>query len=456
MGDDGMAESELLTRAQCREIFERAERAARAGGAEVEILLGVNSFALTRFANNTIHQNVAEERRFASIRTVLGQRTARATTNRFDEASIRATVAQALEITRAQQEDAELLPLAEPAPIDEVDHFCPSTAAATPMERASTVAEAIRIVESASGTAAGIFSTGDSVEAVLNSRGVFGYYFDTGAQFSITAMGADSSGWAKASAPDRGAFDPLALARSAAQKAALGAHPRDLPPGRYTVILEPSAVSDLVGQMCFDFSATAVRDQRSFLTGRLGTKLFGDGINISDDVYHPLQSGAAFDGEGVPRRRLKLVENGVVGQLARGRPAAARDGVAATGHGFPVPNEEGEAPLNIVIEGGSQRLEDIVASTERGILVTRFWYIREVDPYQKIMTGMTRDGTFLVEGGRIVGGVKNFRFNESLIELLNKVDAMSPAERVSGEESFDMVAPAMRVRDFNFTETTGF
>jgi predicted Zn-dependent protease len=173
-------------------------------------------------------------------------------------------------------------------------------------------------------------------------------------------------------------------------------------------------------------------------------------------VYHPLQSGAPFDGEGVPRRRLALVENGVVQEVARSREAAARDGVEATGHGFPVPNEEGEAPLNIVIEGGGQRLEDIIASTERGILVTRFWYIREVDPYQKIMTGMTRDGTFLVEGGRIVCGVRNFRFNESLIELLNKVDAMSPAERVSGEESFDMVAPAMRVRDFNFTEATGF
>ena len=451
-----MAESELLTRAQCQEIFERAERAARAAGAEVEILLGANSFALTRFANNTIHQSVAEERRFASVRTLLGQRTARATTNRFDEASIGATVAQALEITRAQSDDPELLPLAEPATIDEVSRFSPSTAAATPRERASTVAEAIRIVESASGTAAGIFSTGQSVDAVLNSRGLCGYYFDTGAQFSITAMSADSSGWAKASAPDRGAFDPLALARSAANKAVLGAHPRELAPGRYTVILEPAAVSDLVGQMCFDFSATAVRDQRSFLTGRMDTKLFGDGINIADNVYHPLQSGAPFDGEGVPRRRLALVENGVVRELARSRQEAARDRVQPTGHGFPVPNEEGEAPLNIVIEGGGQRLEDIIASTERAILVTRFWYIREVDPYQKIMTGMTRDGTFLVEGGRVVCGVRNFRFNESLIELLNKVDAMSPSERVSGEESFDMVAPAMRVRDFNFTEATGF
>ena len=451
-----MAESDLLTRARCREIFQYAERAARAAGAGVEILLGANASALTRFANDAIHQNVSEERRFASLRTLLGPRTARATTNRFDEQSIGAAVEQALALTRAQAPDPELLPLAEPAQAGEVDRFSPATAAMTPHDRAAAVSDAIRIVEKASATAAGIFSTGQSVDAILNSRGVFQYYFETAAQFSITAMGPDGSGWAKASAPDCGQFDPRGLAHRAATKAALSAKPREVPPGRYTVILEPAAVGDLVGQMFFDFGATAVRDQRSFLTGRVGEKLFGDGVNIADDVFHPLQSGGPFDGEGVPRRRLSLVENGVVRELARSRQAAARDGVAPTGHGFPVPNEEGEAPLNIVIEGGGHRLEEIVASTERAILVTRFWYIREVDPYRKIMTGMTRDGTFLVEDGRIVCGVKNLRFNESLIELLNRVDAMSPAERVSGEESFDMVAPAMRVREFNFTETTQF
>jgi predicted Zn-dependent protease len=449
-----MTESELLTRAACREIFERAEAPARAAGAEVEVSLGAGSFAVTRFASNTIHQNVAEERRYASIRVLQDQRTARVSTNRFDEASIRAAVGQALEIARALPPDEELLPMAAPAAIDELERFAPATAAATPHDRAATVAEAIRIVESARATAAGIYSTGQSVEAILNSRGVCGYYVETGAQFSITAMGADASGWAKASAPDIAAFDPLALARAASRKAALGAGPRELPPGRYTVILEPAAVCDLLGQMWFDFSATAVRDQRSFLTGRAGEKLFGDGISIADDVRHPLQSGAPFDGEGVPRRRLTLVENGVVRELARSRQAARRDGAGPTGHGFPLPNEEGEAPVNIVIAGGDRPLADIVASTASAILVTRFWYIREVDPYRKIMTGMTRDGTFLVEDGRVVCGVKNFRFNQSLIDLLNRVEAMSPAERVSGEEAFDTVAPAMRAADFNFTEVT--
>jgi len=227
-------------------------------------------------------------------------------------------------------------------------------------------------------------------------------------------------------------------------------------PGRYTVVLEPAAVLDLVGQIFGDFSATALRDERSFLTGRMGQKMFAENIDISDDFSHPLQAGTPFDGEGVPRQRIKLVEKGVVRNVVYCRQAAHLSGVKPTGHGFPLPNEYGEAPMNIVIAGGETPVEEMIASTERGILVTRLWYIREVDPYQKIMTGMTRDGTFLIERGRVVRGLKNFRFNQNLIELLSNVEAMSPAVRASGEETFDMVVPAMKVRDFNFTEVTRF
>ena len=163
-----------------------------------------------------------------------------------------------------------------------------------------------------------------------------------------------------------------------------------------------------------------------------------------------------FDGEGVPRRKLNLVEAGVPKELAYSRSSARRAGVEPTGHGFPLPNEVGEAPLNIVIAGGDTSVEQMIASTERGILVTRLWYIREVDPFEKIMTGMTRDGTFLIENGRVTGGLKNFRFNQGIIELLSSVESMSPGVRASGEEAFDMVAPAMKVRDFHFTEVTRF
>jgi predicted Zn-dependent protease len=290
----------------------------------------------------------------------------------------------------------------------------------------------------------------------MNSRGVEAWYRETMARFSITAMAEDSSGWAKGSACDCRALAPAALAREAARKAAASARPRVAPAGRYTVVLEPAAVLDLAGQMFMDFSATALRDGRSFLNDRLGKKLFGANVTIHDDVRHPLQAGAPFDAEGVPRSTLALVANGVVRDIAYSRQAAAMAGVEPTGHGFPVPNEVGEAPVNVVIAGGTTPLEEMVRSTARGILVTRLWYIREVDPYQKICTGMTRDGTFLIEAGEVAGGVRNFRFNQGLIEMLSNVEALSPAVRASGEEAMDMVVPAMKVTDFNFTEVTRF
>ena len=281
-------------------------------------------------------------------------------------------------------------------------------------------------------------------------------------------LAADSSGWQKASSPDVANLDPLALAEIAAQKARDSAKPREIPAGKYTVILEPAAVLDIVGFMFWDYSGMAILDQRSFLTGRIGTKLFGDNITISDDVAHPLQSGSPFDGEGVQRQRVDLVENGIVKRVVYARATAERmkrseyrnkvGPVEATGHGFALPNEMGEMPLNIVFAAPQdpQSVEQMIASTERGVLVTRLWYIREVEPYEKMLTGMTRDGTFYVENGRVQGGMRNFRFNESLIHMLSNVEAMSVPVRACGEESFDMVVPAMKVREFNFTEVTKF
>jgi PmbA protein len=442
---------------QYSQLFDAVQQAATSlGVSDVEALFGAHCAALTRFANNTIHQNVAEQNRWISVRVALDQRTARATTNRFDPVSIRGAVEQALALARSAAPNSDLLPLNENSLISETKRFDAATAAATPQHRGRAVAEAIRIVESAGQTAAGIYSTGQSSEAIFNSRGIAAWHAETMAQFSITAMAGDSSGWAKASAVSHAAIDPVALARGASEKARLSSDPQEIAPGRYTVILEPAAVLDLVGQMFGDFSATSVNDSRSFLTDRLGTKLFGDNIHISDDVAHPLQTGVPFDGEGVPRRKLTLVDAGVPRELAYSRSSAQRAGVEPTGHGFPLPNEIGEAPLNIVIAGGSTSIDEMIASTDRGILVTRLWYIREVEPYDKIMTGMTRDGTFLIEGGRVNCGLRNFRFNQGIIELLNNVEALSPSVRASGEETFDMVVPAMQVRNFNFTEVTRF
>ena len=374
-----MPEHEALPRARCREIFERAERFSAAD--EVEILLAGGRSSLTRFANNIIHQNVEEETTLLSVRAVVGQRTARATTNRLDDASIRRVVEEATSMARLQAPDPDLQPVAEPCPCEDVDRYDAATAAASPRVRAEQVAKAVEVAKGLSLSAAGIFSTGVSVEAILNSRGLVAYHTQTRAEASVTMTGADSSGWAKANAIGLEGVDLSALGERAAQKAVASRQPDEIAPGRYTVVLEPAAVLDLLGFLAYDFSATAIRDQRSFLTGRVGKQVFGANITIRDDVRHPLQSGSPFDGEGIPRRPLALVDGGVVRDIAYSRQAAHAAGVEPTGHGLPLPNELGEAPLNIVFSGGETPVEQMIAATDRGILVTRLWYIREVDPY---------------------------------------------------------------------------
>jgi predicted Zn-dependent protease len=317
-------------------------------------------------------------------------------------------------------------------------------------------------------TTAGIYSNSESSEGIFNCRGLANWHRQTLAEISITMLAEDSSGWQKLNSPDVSNLDPAWLAETAAQKAVESAHPREIAPGKYTVILEPAAVLDIVGFMFWDFSGMAILDQRSFLNDRIGAKLFGENINIWDDVAHPLQAGSPFDGEGMRRQRVQLVESGVVKRVVYARATARKmknseyagkvGPIEPTGHGFPLPNEVGEMPLNIVFGGpeSPRSVEKMIASTERGVLVTRLWYIREVDPYEKIVTGMTRDGTFLVENGKVQCGLRNFRFNQSLLSMLSNVEAMSAPVRASGEESFDMVAPAMKVREFNFTEATKF
>lgn len=451
-----MNESELLPRKKCQELFLAVEQAARrAGVTEVEITLTSTIDSLTRFANNEITQNVSERVTGLSVRPVVDGRTARASTNRLHRDGIQAIVDEAIALARAS-EPIDLMPLYEDPTICDGRHFSDAAASCTPAERAAGVAEAIRIVEAQQQTAAGIFSTAQNVEVLMNSRGMFRYYLDTLTQFSITAIAEDSSGWAKATSAIHQDVNPTALAERAARKATLSRRPRHIDPGRFTVILEPAAVLDLVGQIFADFSGTMIADQRSFLNERIGTKLFGSNITIYDDAGFPMQTGAPFDGEGVPRRVLKLVKEGVPRQVAYSRIAAKRAEAEPTGHGFPLPNEQGEAPVNIVFAGGSSSLEDMIASTQSGILVTRLWYIREVEPYEKVMTGMTRDGTFLIRNGEIAGGLRNFRFNQSVVEMLRNVESLTASERASGEEAFDMVVPGMKVHDFQFTEVTHF
>jgi PmbA protein len=447
----------LSSAAELKKIIDAVLRLGKSAGAyETEVHFDETIEALTRFANNAIHQNVSEHGITVSVRTVVDGRTARATTNRLDEDSLRKAVESSLQLAHSQPKNRKLLPMSGKQRYRIVNRFSRQTAELSAETRARAVKQASDLAIRNGQVAAGIFSSGQSQLAIGNSRGLFATHRQTHAEFSITMQNDPAASWAKANSGDVQKIDPQALAKRASEKASMAKDAKELASGKYTVILEPAAVLDLVGFLFYDFAATALEDQRSCLNKRMGKQLFGKNISIVDDVYHRFQLGAPFDGEGMPRQRVCLVERGVPRNLVYSRASAKKAGKKPTGHGFGLPNEYGEAPVNLVFGGGSSSVEKMVAGTERGLLVTRVWYIREVDPYEKVMTGMTRDGLFLVERGKVTTAVRNFRFNQSLIEILQNVQEMGPSVRTTAEEAFEMVVPAMKVSGFHFTEPTKF
>lgn len=450
-------EPQLRPERELGRIADTVLRLAKTRGVpETEVHVEEVLEALTRFANNTIHQNVAEHGVTVSIRTVSEGRTARLTTNRVDENSLLAAVEDCLSLAASQPRDPNLLPMPGKQTYRKVQRFVPATAALTAEDRARAVKRTCDLAGKNGQVAAGIFSSGQTQTLLSNSRGLVASYRQTQAEFSVTMQQGSAASWAKANAGDVRQIDPVVLAKTASDKVRMAQDPVELAPGRYTVILEPAAVLDLVGFLFYDFAATAVEDKRSCFSGRVGELLLGKNITITDDVFHPEQLGAPYDGEGVPRERVVLVDQGVIKNLVYSRRSAKKAKRKPTGHGFTLPNDYGEAPMNVVVAGGKSSVAEMIASTDRGLLVTRLWYIREVDPYEKIMTGMTRDGLYLVEKGKVSKAVRNFRFNQSVLEMLRNVELLGPAHRASGEESFEMVVPAMKVQQFHMSEVTKF
>jgi PmbA protein len=447
----------LASEKQLQELMQTVIRLGKQAGAEeTEVHLDQTVDALTRFANNGIHQNVAEHGLTVSIRTVVDGKTSRVTTNKLNEDSLRAAVESSLSLAASQPKAPHLLPMPGKQRYPRVQRFIKATAALSAADRARAVRKACDLAIKAGQVAAGIFVSGQMQSAVGNSRGLFATYRQTRAEFSITMQQEAATSWAKGNAADVRDLAPQTLARRASDKAKLATTAVELAPDKYTVILEPAAVLDLVGFLFYDFAATALADKRSCLNDRMGKPMFGKNILLCDDAYHPGQLGAPFDGEGIPRQRVTLVDKGVPLNLVYSRASAKLANKKPTGHGFALPNEYGEAPMNLVFSGGQSSLDGMIASTEHGLLVTRLWYIREVDPYEKVMTGMTRDGLFRVEKGKVTTAARNFRFNQSVLEMLRNIEMMSPAERATGEEAFEMVVPAMKVNGFQFTEVTKF
>jgi PmbA protein len=426
-----------------------------AGAGEAEALVAAEDGALTRFANSEIHQNVAQRDVMLNLRVVLGKRVAVASSGRTDDEGLRSLVANALAIARVVEElpDWGGLPTQTRTPRDG-PAFAQGTASATPEFRADAVRRVIAAADEAGVTAYGSFQTGIETTAIANSNGIRVAGSRTAAQLITVSMGPNGgTGYGEAAAVDATTIDPAAIGREAAEKARASANAVALEHGDYGVVLEEPAVVDLLDMLGYlGFSALAVQEERSFFEPgkRIGSEL----VTITDDGADPAGLPMAFDYEGVAKQRVRLIERGACGAVVYDAQTAARDGVASTGHGLPAPNPYGPFPLNMVMDAGEASREELLGGLDRGLLVTRFHYTNPVHPKLAIVTGMTRDGTFLVEGGRIVGPVKNLRYTQSYLDALRGTVAVGRERRTLKGFLGAAVVPAVRIEGWTFTGTT--
>ena len=422
---------------------------------ELEATLQGGRTAYTRFGVNTVSTSGDTDNLALVVNARFGQKSGIATTNTLDDQSLERAVRTAEEIARLRPEDPEqqpILPKQDYAPFDAA--FDEATYMADAQTRARAVATSIDPAKAKNLIAAGIIDHTGNFSSRANTKGNFGYFKRTGASYTTTVrstdeLGKTGSGWASSISHRISDINARAVSTRAIEKAELSRNPVLLEPGNYTVILEPNAVGDLVTFMMGFFGARQADEGRSFLSkkgggNRLGEKLYGENVNIYTDPALSIAPGAPFDGQGLPTRRLDYIRAGVVSNLNYNRYWAKK-----------INKEPTPGPSNMIMDGGKTSIEEMIKGTERGVLVTRLWYIRLVDAQTVLLTGLTRDGTFLIEQGRLKYAIKNFRFNETPVKMLNNIEAMSPSERITGSERFGagspVLAPALKVRDFSFT-----
>jgi PmbA protein len=427
---------------------------------QTEVLLSSNDERLTRFAVNTIHQNVSETNVTVRVRSVFGKKTGVASGNDLSNDALRKVVESAETVAGFQQDNPDFHSLPGPQPVQEVDAYFEATAACTPDERARGVAAICAMSRENGLEASGAFSTAAGEVMVANSLGVSAYHCDTVAHIVTVIMGDTSSGYASATAMDVSELDAGAVGRVAMDKALRSRNPTEIEPGVYTVILEENAAADMLFMLGYmGMGALAVQEGRSFMNGRFGEKITGENITVWDDGHDPRGLMLPFDFEGVPKQRVMLIEKGVAkGVVYDSFTAGREEGKVSTGHSLPAPNTSGPFTINLFMAPGHATKEEMLASTERGIWVTRFHYTNILHPVKTVFTGMTRDGTFLIENGQIARPLKNLRFTQSILEAFGGAEMLgSELKRVkAGWGGFATCAPAVKIREFQFTGTTEF
>lgn len=424
-----------------------------------EVCLTFCDIAATRFANNRITENCSERNLEISIRIVRDKRMGRATTNSADSDALSACCETAMFFAKHAAHDPDVLPLGGRQKYYAVNSYFDATRSLSARTRGERVTNLIRAADQRQQQVAGIHKVTVTASAIGNSQGLFAFHRGSNAVLSVTARQDEYSGLAITSEADITRLNYPEVTERAFQKASCQQPWHEVPAGEYTVILEPLAVLNLLSLLIVDyisqishFSGTAVHNQQGFVAGHLGSQLFGDLFTLDDDVYHPLLQGRPFDDEGVPKMPVILVYKGTPSQLVHSRASALQMSEDATGHGLHLPNPYGAVPQHLIMHGGEKSLDDLIKQTSKGLLITRFWYNRIVDPTRLVVTGITRDGTFWIENGEIVAPVRNLRFNESLFNIFSHITMLGKEKRTYDDESGQlMVVPSVRIDGFRFS-----
>lgn len=435
----------ILTEAQAKAILDKVIAFSTADECSAQI--GGGTEGNVRFARNDISTSGIVANVELGVQVAFGKRVGTATINQFDDASLERVVRRAEDLAKLAPENPEFTPAVGKQTFRPTETWSESTAALTPEARAKIAEASILPCRDKGLVAAGFLEDSAGFTAFANSKGNFGYQKATSADYTCTVRTEDGrgSGWVGANVQDADALDAGKEVQIAMRKAAASVDAQALEPGKYTVILEPAAAAGLISFMMGFFDARSADEGRSFLSkqgggNKIGEQIVDPRVNIYTDPWHPLVPALPWDGEGLPREKTPIIENGKVANLEYSRYWAQKQGK---------PEKAGWG--NVIMDGGTKSTAELIAGTERGILLTRTWYIRMVDPQTVLLTGLTRDGTFYIENGQLKYPIKNFRFNESPVIMLNNIEELGRAVRVKADEGGSMLLPPMKIRDFTFT-----
>ncbi|MHC5039770.1 MAG: TldD/PmbA family protein [Planctomycetota bacterium] len=425
-------------------VMQAIEVALQSGDNDgMEVGIEGQKIGFTRFSNERITQNVSRSKDVLTVKVCFGRREGTARTTDFSPESLRSTVRTAEEIARHSEENLEHVPPLKPTPVPTFDAFFEKTERVGPFDRARMVKNVLARCETTGHTCAGLIGNGTLMRAFGNSEGHNGFFRKSWARMHCTVMTEDSSGWKRVTAEDIDKIDPETVFETALQKAENSQKPVEVEPGRYTVVLESPAVVDLLAFMLWLYNAKLAHEGRSFMTGRAGEKIADERVTIGSFPGHPKVPGYPFQTDGLPAVQTTWIRNGMAEKMFHDRFWAKKLGTEPSG-----------VPGTMLMEGTDSPVEDLIARVDRGILVSRFWYVRYVDQMKLLVTGMTRDGTFLIENGQVTRGIKNLRWNDSILRVLNHLEAIGQQERQG--EYVDALVPSLTINDFNFTSKTLF